>query len=165
MAATGEHSRNSDALSPQEIGARVAAILDAAERDAREIIAAARRDVTAEEAPTPPASRGLSEGGAPGAVALARALESLSACVASFERAIDARIEVLWRTLAPQPEGEAPAAPEEPSGRNAGARAERFRAVDLALRGFSRAQIAAELRASMGEAQIEQLLNDVLERA
>jgi hypothetical protein len=43
--------------------------------------------------------------------------------------------------------------------------AERLRAVDLALRGFSRAQIAAELRSTLAEPQIEQLLDDVLERA
>jgi hypothetical protein len=44
-------------------------------------------------------------------------------------------------------------------------RAERVRAVDLALQGYSRSQIADELRSSMGDDAIEQLLDEVLERA
>ena len=40
-----------------------------------------------------------------------------------------------------------------------------MRAIDLALRGFTRAQIAAELRGSLDERAIERLLDDVLDAA
>jgi hypothetical protein len=93
---------------------------------------------------------------------LTRAVESLTARVSSLESAIDARLEVLWRALTPQADA---GAATGPVASTAVARAERLHAVDLALRGFSRAQIAAELRSMMAEAQIEQLLDDVLERA
>jgi hypothetical protein len=36
--------------------------------------------------------------------------------------------------------------------------------VDLALQGYSRVQIASELRSSMNDDAVEQLLDEVLER-
>jgi uncharacterized membrane protein len=43
-----DKSRDIGGLSPEEVGARVTAILSAAEQDAREIIEAARRDSSAD---------------------------------------------------------------------------------------------------------------------
>jgi hypothetical protein len=176
----GDSSREHGALTPEQVGARVTAILAAAERDAREIIAAARREALA--GPLPPREAqpfepaGFAE--APALTALTRTLDALSSRVSAVERAIDARLEALWRALGLQPAdagvGEVPEVPAEPAEsaeRGAGraergaGRAERLRAVDLALRGFSRAQIAAELRSTVPETQIEQLLDDVLEHA
>ena len=145
-------------LSPEEVGARVTAILTAAEREAREIIEAARRDVRGAdhdshrslELPEP-----ADGAGTPALAAVTRALESLSSRVGAFER----RLEVLWHAIAPAPEGRTESAPSP----TVVSRAERLRAVDLALRGFSRAQIAAELRLTLPDAQIEALLDDVLE--
>lgn len=160
-----DKSRDIGGLSPEEVGARVTAILSAAEQDAREIIEAARRDSSADrrEADSSiehdgPDTQALAE--------LTRALDSLSSRVSAFEHAIDARLEVLWRAIAPTGEPtEMIAAGRRSAAESAVAPAERLRAVDLALRGFSRAQIAAELRSTLAEPQIEQLLDDVLERA
>ncbi len=134
----------------------MSAILAEAERDAREIIEGAHRDAAREHAHSAERDDALGLG------ALTRAVESLTARVSSLEHAIDARLEVLWRALTPPTDA---GAATGPVASTAVARAERLHAVDLALRGFSRAQIAAELRSMMAEAQIEQLLDDVLERA
>ena len=148
-------------LTPDEVGARVSVILSEAERDARAIIESAHRDAAREHADLVERDDALGLG------ALTRAVESLTARVSSLERAIDARLEILWRALTPQADAGAATGPVAtgPVASTAVARAERLHAVDLALRGFSRAQIAAELRSMMAEAQIEQLLDDVLERA
>jgi hypothetical protein len=191
-------------LAPEEVASRVAAILAAAERDAREIIAAARRDVPAAEAPptaagasSAPSDEGeaLSASNGAGAIGeLARTLESLSARVDTLEATTGARLDVLWdalsagrgapaeslvssrgavgaggllgepeqaRTQAPPP---APTALTGDRADPAGlARAARVRAVDLALRGYTRAQIATELSSTMAPAAVEQLLGEVLE--
>jgi hypothetical protein len=163
VAVLSEHSREIG-FSPEEIGARVTAILTAAEREAREIIEAARRDASH------PASRGSPEPQAPpdGAAiqslaGLTRGLEALGVRISALER----RLEDLWQAIAPATEqafGTVSASRGSEAG-TAVTRAERLRAVDLALRGFSRVQIAAELRSTLPEAQIAQLLDDVLESA
>lgn len=158
----GDSPREQPPLTPDEVGARVSAILAQAERDAREIIEGAQRDADRERAQL------LEREDTLGLGALTRAVESLTVRVSSLERAIDARLEVLWRALTPPEPGAAVATGAVATGAVAStavARAERLHAVDLALRGFSRAQIAAELRSMMAESQIEQLLDDVLERA
>ncbi len=156
MSIRDDSPRDDPPLTPDEVGARVSVILAEAERDAREIIESAHRDAAREHADLVERDDALGLG------ALTRAVESLTARVSSLESAIDARLEVLWRALTPQADA---GAATGPVASTAVARAERLHAVDLALRGFSRAQIAAELRSMMAEAQIEQLLDDVLERA
>jgi len=139
VAVLSDNSRDSG-LTPAEVGARVTAILSAAQREAVEIIEAARREAL-------------------GAERAAAGDEGVASA--------DARLEVLWRAVSPPaPASSDAGAPRPTPGDGAVvARAERLRAVDLAVRGFSRAQIAAELRATLADAQIEQLLEDVLENA
>jgi hypothetical protein len=198
-----DESTHSQKLAPEEVASRVAAILAAAERDAREIIAAARREVPAVEAPpsaaaTPsaPTEAGgalLASDGARALGELTRALESLSARVDALEATTGARLDVLWDALsagrgaAAEPlasargavgaqggglPGEAgrPVSPPASTaltgdGTDAAglARAARVRAVDLALRGYTRAQIATELSSTMAPGAVEQLLGEVLE--
>lgn len=151
---------------------RVAAILSAAERDARAVVEAARREAYESRQDRGaldglPAAPEHHAGGAPGLAALAGvtgALEALGRRVSAVERTIDARFELLWRAIAAR-DGDGASAPTPAPVGDLAARAERLRAVDLALRGFSRAQIAAELRSTMGEAEIERLLDSVLEPA
>ena len=153
-------------LSPEEVGARVTAILAAAEHDARATIEAARREVreaTGEAESAPPVEHG-SATISPALAELTHALDSLSSRLSAVERTIDARLEILWRALAPAG-GEPPALGAPAPASEQAARAERLRAVDLAVRGFSREQIAVELRSTLGDAEIERLLDDVLERA
>ena len=163
VAVLSDNSRDSG-LTPAEVGARVTAILSAAQREAVEIIEAARREALGAERAAA-GDEGVAS--ANGLLAVVRALESLSSRLGAFERAVDARLEVLWRAVSPPaPASSDAGAPRPTPGDGAVvARAERLRAVDLALRGFSRAQIAAELRATLADAQIEQLLEDVLENA
>jgi len=103
--------------------------------------------------------------------ALGEQLASLTARVGQLESAIDARLEGLRQVLAPEGAFTVTASAYQPASLapNPGAagptRAERVRAVDLALQGYSRSQIADELRSSMGDDAIEQLLDEVLERA
>jgi len=169
---TQAHEHNpaeADRLTAEEVGARVGAILGAAEREAREIIASARREA-------PPAAAILS-----GATIddLARALERLVARFDAFELTTAARIEELGRELrsavpagepvaevpaAPAPE-ESAAAPEESAAapeESAAAGAARVRAIDLALAGYSREAIANELSVSMPRGDVEALLDHVL---
>jgi hypothetical protein len=155
---TKAHEHNpaeADRLTAEEVGARVGAILGAAEREAREIIAAARRE-------TPPAAAIPS-----GATIddLARALERLVARFDAFELATAARIEALAYDLgspvaAPEPVAEAPDAPAAEEAPAAGAA--RVRAIDLALAGYSREAIANELSVSMPRGDVEALLDQVL---
>jgi len=158
-------------LSPEEVGARVTAILAAAERDARATIEAARREVLAATGVVEPAPRESaplvehgSEAVSPALAALMQALDSLSSRLSAVERTIDARLEILWRALAPGA-GEQPGPGGPTPAREQAARAERLRAVDLAVRGFSREQIAVELRSTLPDTEIERLLDEVLERA
>jgi hypothetical protein len=173
LEAMAEAEGNGRQLAPEQLGARVEAILGAAERDARAVLEAARRE--AYEAPrdwAPIDRTNGSNDGPAGEAALpaelagvTRVLELLSSRVDAIERMIDERLEILWRTRAPA--GERPVAREPaplPSV-DLDARTERLRAVDLALRGVSRAQIAAELRSMMSEAETERLLDNVLDPA
>jgi hypothetical protein len=163
-------------LSPDSVAARVAEILGAAVRDARVIVEAAWRDASpkpstsAEPGPTPDPAPAIGTGDV-ALASLGEQLASLAARVARLESAIDARLEGLRQVLAPEGMITMTASANQPASvaPNAGAavptRAERVRAVDLALQGYSRPQIAAELRSSMSDDAIEQLLDEVLERA
>ena len=127
-------------LSPEEVGARVSAILEAAERDARAVIDAAHRESTAA------AKRSgltLEE--------LARDVDELSARVAALERAL----------LAEGGHGAGRSA-ERALRRDPIDPAARVRAIELALAGCSREAIAQELASSMPPEDIERLLDEVL---
>lgn len=124
-------------LGPEEVGARVSAILEAAERDARAVIAAAYREAAA------PAAPATLEG-------VAQALEALSRRVDAIERAISAAPETERAPAEDQPAR----APRED--------AVRVRAVELSLAGHSRAAIARELAGTMAPADVERLLHEVL---
>jgi len=144
-----------DRLTAEEVGARVGAILGAAEREAREIIASARRETA--PAAAIPSGATIDD--------LARALERLVARFDAFELTTAARIEELGRELrsavpAGEPVAEAPAAPAPEESAAAGAA--RVRAIDLALAGYSREAIANELSVSMPRGDVEALLDHVL---
>ena len=130
-----DEPRTSAELGPEEVGARVSAILEAAERDARAVISAAYR-----EQPQEPAA-GLGE--------LAQTLARLEARVEALEQALAASAS----------EGDVQA-PQRVA--DVGAQVARVRAVELALAGLSREAIAAELSATMEPAEVERLLDDVL---
>ncbi len=153
-------------LTAEEVGARVGAILGDAEREAREIIDAARREGV--YASLPPAGATLDD--------LTHALDGLSARFDAFELATAAQIEELGHQLrdalagiaaaAPRqfeagvalpPQALAPAQPE-----SAEVAAARVRAIDLALAGYSRDVIANELATSLERAEVEALLAEVL---
>ena len=142
-------------LTADEVGARVGAILGAAEREAREIITAARR-----EAPAQVASGATIDD-------LANALERLNARLDAFEVATAERIESLGRELrgavpaadaTGQASAQADAEPEDSAAQDAA----RVRAIDLALAGYSREAIANELAVSMTRGDVEALLDQVL---
>ena len=122
-------------LGPEEVGARVSAILEAAERDARAVITAAYREQQHEPV---------------------EALEDLARKVAQLA----ARVEALEQALGA---GTAELAAETP-GRavDAGTQAARVRAVELALAGLSRDAIAQELSGALAPGEVELLLDDVL---
>jgi hypothetical protein len=135
----------------------VGAILGAAEREAREIIASARREEPATA--TPPSGATIDD--------LSRALERLSARFDAFELATAARIEELERELrsaVPAAEAVLEGSPAPTPEREASAAegAARVRAIDLALAGYSREAIANELAVSMPRADVEALLDHVL---
>jgi hypothetical protein len=144
-----------DRLTADEVGARVGAILGAAEREAREIITAARR-----EAPHPVVSGATIDD-------LVNALERLNARLDAFEVATAARIEELGHELrgavpaADRAEQTASAGDAEPDD-SAAQDAARVRAIDLALAGYSREAIANELAVSMTRGDVEALLDQVL---
>jgi hypothetical protein len=163
-----EHGpQEADRLTAEEVGARVSAILGAAEREAREIIASAHRETPS--AAAVPSGATIDD--------LARALERLSARFDAFELATAARVEELGRELrsavpAGEPVAEAPVppapapAPEDlaatASEDSAHAGAARVRAIDLALAGWEREAIANELSVSMPRSDVEALLDHVL---
>ncbi len=155
---TQAHEHNpaeADRLTAEEVGARVGAILGAAEREAREIIASARRE--APPAAAIPSGATIDD--------LARALERLVARFDAFELATAARIEELGRELgarAPAGEPLAPLATPTPED-SPTAGAARVRAIDLALAGYSREAIANELSVSMPRGDVEALLDHVLD--
>lgn len=123
-------------LSPEEVGARVSAILEAAERDARAVILEAYREQRQQ-----PAATGLDE--------LAREVARLAARVEALEQAIDSG--------APEAAEAAPQRAADPVSPAA-----RVRAVELALVGLSREAIAVELSRMLPSEQVELLLDDVL---
>jgi hypothetical protein len=112
---------------------------------------------------------------------LAQALQSLAGRIDTIEQVIDARLEQLARTVSlpaddesepvsfhPEEAGSSASSDEvEPRvggelGRSV--HVERMRAIDLALRGYTRAQIAAELSSSLSNSEVERVLDEVLER-
>ena len=156
MTADEPRTPHEQRLTAEQVGARVSAILEAAEHEAREIVAAAQRQAPP---PAPPP--------APAAGDLAAAVEALSARFDSFELETAARIEELWRelrTVLPVPQEPEPAVIEtQPEQVETAAQAAaRVRAIDLALAGYSREAIADELAVSMDRGEVEQLLNRVL---
>ena len=161
MTQAHEHTpAEADRLTAEEVGARVGAILGAAEREAREIIASARRE--APPAAAIPSGATIDD--------LARALERLVARFDAFELTTAARIEELGRELrsavpAGEPVAEVPVAgaPVAPTPEDsAAAGAARVHAIDLALAGYSREAIANELSVSMPRGDVEALLDHVL---
>ena len=155
-----EHSAHEPhRLTPEEVGARVGAILSHAEREAREIIASARE--------------GSGSGGARESTLddLTRALERLSTRLDAFELATAAQIEELGRRLTETLVNAPVALPsEEPTSsevrprreESAAMSAARVRAIDLAVAGYAREVIANELATSLPRADIEALLDDIL---
>jgi hypothetical protein len=156
-------------LTPSEVSVRVAAILEAAEHDAREIIAAALHGPEARAGdPAPSPDSGGGDNGE-----LEAALAALTGRVDVLEANVDARLEVLWRALS-SPRGtitsQMPPVPTStarpaPSAGGAVGQAERVRAVDLALRGYSREEIATALRSSLDAGDVDRILDEVLEYA
>ena len=167
MTPTDEHSEG-PALTPQDVSARVGEILGAAEREAREILAAARGEDA--ESGQRSETTTLQD--------LARALERLSLRFDAFELFTAARIEELGRSatsgVAPPPAAESapPPAQFDPMLAAAAATPERedtpelaaarVRAIDLALAGYTRDSIANELAVSIERAEVDALLNRVL---
>ena len=152
-------------LTAEEVGARVGAILSDAEREAREIIADARREGV--DASLPHSSATLDD--------LTHAVEGLSGRFDAFELSTAAQIEDLGRQLrealaavasaAPALEVARPRSPApRPSAQleSSEVAAARVRAIDLALAGYSRDVIANELAGSLERGQVEALLADVL---
>jgi len=156
-------------LTAEEVGARVGAILGDAEREAREIIASARRDGVDASLPSHHGGASMDD--------LTHALERLSARFDAFELSTAAQIEELGRQLrealegairAPSAAGYDTLAPQPPAPRaqrvedSAQVAAARVRAVDLALAGYSREVIANELADSLDRGDIERMLDEVL---
>ncbi|HLW94324.1 MAG TPA: hypothetical protein VKS25_03010 [Solirubrobacteraceae bacterium] len=144
-------------LTPEEVGARVGAILSDAEREAREIIASAqegsgRRESTLDD--------------------LTRALERLGTRLDAFELATAAQIEELGRRLTElvangAATADAPEDAQTPQARprgeeSAAMSAARVRAIDLAVAGYGREVIANELATSLPRADVEALLDEIL---
>jgi hypothetical protein len=127
-------------LSPEEVGARVSAILEAAERDARAVIDAAHHEA-AERERAPLTLEGL-----------ASEVDELRARVAALERVIAAADG----SVAP------PRPPDRRAARAAIDPAARVRAIELALAGHPREAIAQALASSMAPGDIERLLDEVL---
>jgi hypothetical protein len=165
---TGEHT-DVPLLTPQDVSARVGEILGTAEREAREIIAAARGDDDGGRA-TDTLDATL--------VDLASALERLSLRFDAFELATAAQMEELGRAV--HAAASAPAAAEatppgfqfDPTAAEAAAVPEReqtpqlasarVRAIDLALAGYTRESIANDLAVSLERGEIDELLDRVL---
>jgi hypothetical protein len=164
----GEHT-DVPLLTPQDVSARVGEILSTAEREAREIIAAARGDDDAQQA-LDAVDATIDD--------LARAVERLSLRFDAFELATAAQIEELGRAVhaaASAPvaaEAAAPAFQFDPTAAEAAAVPEReqspqlasarVRAIDLALAGYTRESIANELAVSLERGEVDALLDRVL---
>lgn len=157
-------------LTAEEVGARVGAILSDAEREAREIIAAARSEGVDASLPAEHDYDGATFND------LTHALEGLSARFDAFELATAAQIEALSGQVRDALAGverppaalvEAPAtlpstAPALTAQESSQLGAARVRAIDLALAGYSREAIANELSTSLHRPQVEALLDEVL---
>ena len=155
-------------LTAQAVSARVGEILGTAEREAREILTAARGEDSQPQGAEPSAT--LDD--------LARALERLGLRFDAFELVTAARIEELGRelkagrsadaaTATPAPAVEfdpvlvaAAAAPEREETPELAAA--RVRAIDLALAGYTREAIANELAVSIERDDVDALLDRVL---
>jgi hypothetical protein len=131
-----DEPRSTGALGPEEVGARVSAILEAAERDAREVIEAAYREQSEREPP-------------PELAQLAEQVAALAQRVGALEEAVGLAT----------PAGVSREARRASDG---GRSAARVRAVELALAGLSRQQIAQELAAMLSPAEVTGLLDEVL---
>ena len=168
MTQTGDNT-DVPLLTPQDVSTRVGEILGTAEREAREIIAAARGDDVGEQ-PLGTLDATIDD--------LARAVERLSLRFDAFELATAAQIEELGRAV--HAAAGAPAAAEAPSpgfqfdptAAEAAAILEReqtpqlasarVRAIDLALAGYTRESIANELAVSLERGEVDALLDRVL---
>jgi hypothetical protein len=155
-------------LTAHDVSVRVEEILGTAEREARDMIAAARGDDP--DAPGSDLGNTLDD--------LARSLERLSLRFDAFELATAAQIEDLARALhgvvvpATTEVEAAPASGFDPALAAAAAvperedtpemAAARVRAIDLALSGYTREAIANELAVSIERGEIEALLDRVL---
>lgn len=167
MAQTDEHT-DVPLLTAEDVSTRVGEILGAAEREAREMIAAARGEDS--EPPLPKLNTTIDD--------LARALERLSLRFDAFELATSAQIETLGRGLqsalasAPTEPAPATAVAFDPQLASAAAvperedtpelAAARVRAIDLALAGYTREAIANELAVSIERTEVDALLDRVL---
>ena len=169
MTHTDEHT-DGELLTAQDVSARVGEILGAAEREAREMIAAARG-----EDDTETVARELHTT----IDDLARALERLSLRFDAFEMATASQIEELGRAVhaaasatlpTPAPPQAAhqfdyvtatPAASPEREETPQLAAA-RLRAIDLSLAGYTRESIANELAVSIERGAVDALLDRVL---
>lgn len=159
-------------LTAQDVSTRVGEILGAAEREAREMIAAARGE---DAEPLAPVNPTLDD--------LARAVERLSLRLDAFELDISAQIDALVRGLHAvlANGGVSETAPDVPPQSGAydpvfssttpllpelevtpELAAARVRAIDLALAGYTREAIANELAVSFERADVDALLDRVL---
>jgi hypothetical protein len=143
---------------------------------------AAATEPPAGEPPAPPNIAGAYPPALEATLAqLAQALQSLAGRIDTIEQAIDARLEQLVQAVSlpaddesepvsfhPEEAGSSASSDEvEPLAGGELGRAlhvERVRAIDLALRGYTRAQIAAELSSSLSNSEVERVLDEVLER-
>jgi phage-related minor tail protein len=156
-------------LTTQDVSARVGEILESAEREAREIIAAARGEDDSETR-APEANTTIED--------VARALERLSLRFDAFELATSAALEELGRAVyaaanslpayqEPVAEvqfdplaGAMSAVPEREQTPEL--EAARVRAIDLALEGYTRESIANTLAVSLERPAVDALLDRVL---
>ncbi len=166
---TDEHT-DVGLLTAQDVSARVGEILGAAEREARETIAAARgeddTEIVARELNTT-----IDD--------VARALERLSLRFDAFELATSAQIEELGRAVHAAASATLPAAAPsqdahqfDPTTTPTAASPEReetpelaaarVRAIDLSLAGYTREAIANELAVSIERGEVDALLDRVL---
>lgn len=169
MTHTDEHT-DVGPLTAQDVSARVGEILGAAEREARETIAAARG-----EDDTETVARELHTT----IEDVARALERLSLRFDAFELATAAQIEELGRAVgaaasatlpaaAPSQDAQqinpmtAPAASSPEREETPELAAARVRAIDLSLAGYTRESIANELAVSIERGDVDALLERVL---
>ncbi len=155
-------------LSAQDVSTRVGEILGAAEREAREMIAAARGEQSEPSTTAPNAT--IDD--------LARALERLSLRFDAFELVTGAQIEDLGRRMhgaamaTASDDAPAPVVQFDPDLAAAAAvpereetpelAAARLRAIDLALAGYTRDSIANELAVSIERAEVDAMLDRVL---